>query len=211
MGTPVPLAPRAVEVGIAEGALLVDARTNEQFDEAHVPGAISASAYETGFATKVAKVVPPEVELIVVAASDGYELEAAELLASVGLRVRGYLEGGMTAWRSEGRPVQRIELIDPDELAERLEGDDLLVLDVREDNEFAEAHIPGSVNLPYGDLPERQGELPRDRAIAAICSGGKRSGLAASILQREGFERVLHVADGGVGTWRRAGRPVESA
>jgi hydroxyacylglutathione hydrolase len=210
MGTPVPLAPRAVEVGIAEGALLIDARTNEQFDEAHVPGAISASAYETGYATKVAKVVPADVELIVIAASDGYELEAAELLASVGLRVRGYLEGGMTAWRSEGRPVRRIELIDPDELAERLERDELLVLDVRDEHEYAEAHIPGSINLPYGELPERQGVLPRDQAIAAICSSGKRSGLAASILQREGFERVLHVADGGVGTWRRAGRRVET-
>src|SRR5215208_793604 len=120
MGTPIPLAPHAVEVGIAEGALLVDARTNDQFDEAHVPGAISANAYETGFATKVAKVVPAEVELIVVAASDGYELEAAELLASVGLRVRGYLRGGMTAWRSEERPIRRIELIDPSDLAERL-------------------------------------------------------------------------------------------
>jgi hydroxyacylglutathione hydrolase len=210
MGTPIPLAPRAVEAGISQGALLVDARTNDQFDEAHVPGAISVSAYETGFATKVAKVVPPEVELIVIAASDGYELEAAELLASVGLRVRGYLEGGMTAWRSEGRPVKRIELIDPAELADRLEDDRMLVLDVRDDQEYAEAHIPGSVNLPYGELPERQGELPRDRPIAAICSGGKRSGLAASILQREGFERVVHVADGGVGTWRRAGHRVES-
>src|ERR671919_780 len=210
MGTPIPLAPRAVEVGIAEGALLVDARTNEQFDEAHIPGAISASAYETGFATKVAKVVPPDTQLIVVAASDGYELEAAELLASVGLRVRGFLEGGMTAWRSEERPVRRIEMVDPEELAQRLESDDLLVLDVRDDDEFAEAHIPGSVHLPYGELPERQSELPRDRAIAAICSGGKRSGLAASILQREGFERVVHVANGGVGTWRRSGRPVET-
>src|SRR5262245_38655220 len=210
MGTPVPLAPHAVELAIDEGALLVDARTNEQFDEAHVPGAISASAYETGFATKVAKVVPPNAELIVVAASDGYELEAAELLASVGLRVRGYLEGGMTAWRSEGRPVRRIELIDPDGLAERLEDEEMLVLDVRDRDEFDEAHIPGSVHLPYGELPERQAELPRDRAIAAICSGGKRSGLAASILQREGFERVLHVADGGVATWLRAGRPVEN-
>jgi hydroxyacylglutathione hydrolase len=124
--------------------------------------------------------------------------------------VRGYLEGGMTAWRSEGRPVQRIELIDPDELAERLEADDLLVLDVRDEDEWAEAHIPGSVHLPYGELPERQGELPRDRQIAAICSGGKRSGLAASILQREGFERVLHVANGGVGTWQRSGRPTET-
>src|SRR5262245_9487751 len=210
MGTPIPQAPGAVEVGIAEGALLVDARTNEQFDQAHIPGAISASAYETGFATKVARVVRPDAELIVVAASDGYELEASELLASVGLRVRGYLEGGMTAWRSEGRPVRRIELIDPDGLAERLEDEEMLVLDVRDRDEFDEAHIPGSVHLPYGELPERQAELPRDRAIAAICSGGKRSGLAASILQREGFERVLHVADGGVGTWRRSGRPVES-
>ncbi len=210
MGTPVPLAPRSVEVGIAEGALLIDARTNEQFDEAHIPRALSASAYETGFATKVAKVVPPDVELIVVAASDGYELEAAELLASVGLRVRGYLEGGMTAWRSEGRPVRRIELIDPEQLAERLEENDLLVLDVRDEDEWEEGHIPGSLHLPYGELSDRQDELPRDRAIAAICSGGKRSGLAASILQREGFERVLHVANGGVGTWRRSGRPVET-
>src|SRR5215216_4271117 len=210
IGAPAPLSPRAVEVAIAEGAILVDARTNEQFDEAHIPGAISASAYDTGFATKVARVVDQDVELIAVAASDGYENEAAELLASVGLRVHGYLEGGMTAWRSEGRPVRRIELIDPDELAERLEGDDLVVLDVRDDDEYADAHIPGSIHLPYGELPDRQGELPRDRPIAAICSGGKRSGLAASILQREGFEDVLHVANGGVGTWRRSGRPVES-
>src|SRR5262245_49008181 len=211
LSTPIPLAPRAVEVGIAEGALLVDARTNEQFDEAHIPGAISASAYETGFATKVAKVIPPDVELIVVAASDGYELEAAELLASVGLRVRGYLEGGMTAWRSEGRPIRRIEQIDPDELATRMEGNgEVVVLDVRDEDEFAAAHIPSSINVPYGELPDRQGELPRDKTIAAICSGGKRSGLGASILQREGFEEVVHVANGGVGTWQRSGRPVDS-
>ncbi|HKQ16917.1 MAG TPA: MBL fold metallo-hydrolase, partial [Solirubrobacterales bacterium] len=105
LGAPAPLSPRAVEVAIADGAILIDARTNEQFDEAHIPGAISASAYDTGFATKVARVAGPELELIVVAASDGYELEAAELLASVGLHVRGYLQGGMTAWRSEERPV----------------------------------------------------------------------------------------------------------
>ena len=82
LGAPAPLSPRAVEVAIAGGAILVDARTNEQFDEAHITGAISASAYDTGFATKVARVADPDVELIVVAASDGYELEAAELLAS---------------------------------------------------------------------------------------------------------------------------------
>ncbi len=211
LGAPTPLSPRAVEVAIAGGALLVDARTNDQFDEAHIPGAISASAYDTGFATKVAKVVPPEVELIVVAASDGYELAAADLLASVGLRVRGFLVGGMTAWRSEGRQVSRLEQIDPDELAERIEADaELVVLDVRDASEFASGHIPGAVHIPYGEVGERAGELSQGRPVATVCSGGKRSGLAASLLQREGFDRVIHVGRGGVGTWKRAGRPLET-
>jgi glyoxylase-like metal-dependent hydrolase (beta-lactamase superfamily II)/rhodanese-related sulfurtransferase len=211
LGTPAPLTPRGVEVAIADGAILVDARTNEQFDEAHIPGAIGASAYDTGFATKVGRVVPQDAELIVVAASDGYELEAAELMASVGLRVRGFLQGGMTAWRSEERPVKRVELIDPDTLAERLASDQAtVVLDVRDDDEFSEAHIPGSIHIPYGQLTERLGELPPDRVIATVCSGGKRSGLAASLLQREGREPVVHVGHGGVGTWQRQGHPVES-
>jgi rhodanese-related sulfurtransferase len=84
-----------------------------------------------------------------------------------------------------------------------------VVLDVRDENEWRAGHIPDSIHVPYAELLERLGELPRDRPIAAICSGGKRSGLAASILQREGFDPVLHVAHGGVGTWKRDGRPVE--
>lgn len=211
LGTPAPLTPRGVENAIAEGAILIDARTDEQFDEAHVPGAISASAYDTGFATKVSQVVAADAQLIVVAASDGYELEAAELLASVGLSVRGFLKGGMTAWRSEGREVQRVERIDPGELARRVESaDPPLVLDVRDQDEFAAAHIPGSLHIPYGELAARLDQLPRNGAIAAVCSGGKRSGLAASILQREGFGQVAHVGDGGISTWSRQGNPVES-
>ncbi|MGB7588339.1 MAG: rhodanese-like domain-containing protein [Solirubrobacterales bacterium] len=211
IGAPARLTPRSFEAAIAAGAQAVDSRTNEQFDEAHIPGAISASAYDTGFATKVAQVVSPDTEVVVVAASDGNEREAGELLAAVGLRVRGFLGGGMSAWRAEERPVQRIEVIDPEELAQRLEGEDSpLVLDVRSASEFANGHIADSVHIPYGQLAARLDELPRDRAIAAICKGGKRSGLAASILQRGEFENVVHVASGGVGTWQQEGRPVES-
>ncbi len=211
LGHPAPLTPRAVEVAIAGGAMLVDARTNDQFDEAHIPGAISASAYDTGFATKVAQVAPSDAEVIVVAASDGYELAAADLLASVGLRVRGFLAGGMTAWRSEGRAVQRLEMIDPDGLAARLDsGEPLAVLDVRNASEFAAGHVPGSIHIPYAELPRRLGELPTGQPIATVCSGGKRSGLAASILQREGIDEVVHVGNGGVGTWRRDGHPIET-
>jgi rhodanese-related sulfurtransferase len=155
-------------------------------------------------------VVPEGAEIIVVAASDGDERHAAELLAAVGLRVRGFLVGGMTAWRTEERPVRKIELIDPDELAARVAGPQPpLVLDVRNAAEYAGEHIPGSLHIPYGDLAGRFDELPADRPIAAICRGGKRSGLAASILQREGFADVVHVGQG-VGAWREAGHPVRS-
>jgi hydroxyacylglutathione hydrolase len=212
IAAPTRLSPRGVEAAIAEGALAVDSRTNDQFNEAHIPGSISASAYDTGFATKVSRVVPADAELVIVAASDGNELEAAELLAAVGLRVRGFLGGGMTAWRAEERPVQRIETLDIEGLAQRLDGaGSPIVLDVRAAGEYAAGHLPGSLHVPYEQLGERLGELPRERPIAAICKGGKRSGLAASILQREGFEDVMHVSRGGVGAWRESGRPIETS
>ncbi|MDX6610329.1 MAG: hypothetical protein QOF85_2254 [Solirubrobacterales bacterium] len=202
IGAPTRMTPHGFEAAIAEGSLAVDSRTNEQFDEAHIPGSISASAYDTGFATKVAQVVAVEAELLVVAASDGNELEAAELLAAVGLRVRGFLGGGMTAWRAEDRPVARIEAIDLEELARRLDsGDGPQVLDVRGAAEYEAAHIPGSIHVPFGQLRDRIDELPRERPIATICKAGKRSGLAASILQREGFEGVIHVSRGNAATW----------
>jgi hydroxyacylglutathione hydrolase len=208
-GTPAPLSTHEVEELVEQGAVVIDGRTNEQFDEAHIEGALSASSYDTGFATKVSRVAPAGTDIVVVAASSGDERRAAQMLASVGLAVRGYLEGGMTAWRTEERPVHRIELIDPDELARRVDGDDgPVVLDVRNAGEYAGEHIPGSLHIPYGDLAGRFDELPRDRQIATICRGGKRSGLAASILQRAGFE-VVHVGRG-VGVWRDGGHPVES-
>jgi hydroxyacylglutathione hydrolase len=210
-GTPQPMTPHEVADAVAAGAVVIDGRTNEQFDEAHIAGALSTSAYDTGFATKVSRVAPAGAEIVVVAAHDVDECEAAELLAAVGLRVRGFLEGGMTAWRIDGRPVERIELIDPDELARRMDGEAApLILDVRNASEYEAEHIPGSLHIPYGDIAERVDEIPRDRRLAAICRGGKRSGLAASILQREGFADVIHVGKG-VGAWRASGHPVESS
>ena len=209
-GTPLPMTPHEVEECVANGAVVIDGRSNEEFDEAHIAGALSTSAYDTGFATKVSRVAPAGEDVIVVAASDGDERDAAALLAAVGVRVRGFLEGGMTAWRMDGRPVQTIELIDPEELAQRTQGPQVpLILDVRNNSEYAAEHIPDSLHIPYGDLAARTDELPRDRPIATICRGGKRSGLAASILQRAGFADVVHVGKG-VGAWRDGGHPVES-
>ena len=87
--------------------------------------------------------------------------------------------------------------------------DGTVFLDVRERSEWDERRIPGSIHVPYHDLRGLPDALEPDRPIAAVCASGQRSALAASLLQRAGAGHVIHVVDGGVGTWAAAGWPVE--
>jgi hydroxyacylglutathione hydrolase len=73
------------------------------------------------------------------------------------------------------------------------------LLDVREDDEWDEGHVEGSLHVPYHELRDgAPADLPRDEPLAVACSAGNRSSLAASLLRRAGLENVIHVADGGV-------------
>ncbi|MGH2805460.1 MAG: MBL fold metallo-hydrolase, partial [Thermoleophilaceae bacterium] len=146
-----PLTPRQVEQARASGALLVDVRTELQFDEAHIPDAVSITALRAGFGSKLAWLVEPGQRVVLVGRDDEDAEHAAALAASVGItRIAGYLAGGMTSWREERLPVERIERITVPELRER-EGE-LQVLDVRERSEWEAGHIPGSVHTPYHDV-----------------------------------------------------------
>jgi rhodanese-related sulfurtransferase len=135
-------------------------------------------------------------------------LRAARLAGAVGIaNLGGYLAGGMTSWREEKRPTARVERIDVATLHER---DGAQVLDVRERAEFEAGHIPGSVHIPYHELRDTPDGLDLSKPIAAICSSGQRSALAASLLLRHGATNAIHVADGGVPMWERNGWPMEN-
>ena len=82
-------------------------------------------------------------------------------------------------------------------------------MDVREQGEWDAGHIPGSLHVPYHDIRALPPGLDPGRPAAAICSSGQRSAVAASLLKRHGVGEVLHVVDGGAGTWKREGWPVE--
>ncbi|MGZ4297524.1 MAG: rhodanese-like domain-containing protein, partial [Solirubrobacteraceae bacterium] len=86
---------------------------------------------------------------------------------------------------------------------------DVQILDVREQTEWDAGHIPGSVHVPYHDIGAVPGQLSSEAPIAVICSSGQRSAVAASLLLRAGARNVIHVADGGVGTWAERGWPME--
>jgi hydroxyacylglutathione hydrolase len=209
---PHPLTPRQVEMKQRAGALVVDVRTALQFDEAHIPQSASNPAVRAGFGTKLAWIADHRHEVVFVGrdAEDG--IRAARLAGSVGVtNVGGYLEGGMTSWREERRPTGRLARIDVAGLRELTENDSgVQVLDVRELAEWESGHIPGSFFTPYHDIDAIPAGLDPARPIAVICSSGERSGVAASLLARHGAEQVLHVVDGGVGTWAAQGWPVET-
>jgi glyoxylase-like metal-dependent hydrolase (beta-lactamase superfamily II)/rhodanese-related sulfurtransferase len=205
-----PLTPRQVELKRTEGALVVDVRTALQFDDAHVPGAVCIPAVQAGFGTKLAWVADRDQEVVLIGRDDEEAKRSAHLAASVGIRkLGGYLAGGMTTWREEKRPTEAIERIDVAELHER--ADALQILDVREESEWNERHIPGSLLTPYHDLHELPDELDPKTPVAVVCSSGQRAATAASLLQRYGVEEPLHVVDGGVGTWARSGWPIEES
>jgi rhodanese-related sulfurtransferase len=67
------------------------------------------------------------------------------------------------------------------------------------------------VHIPYHDIRDVPDELHTDRPIAVICASGRRSVVAASLLQRHGRADVIHVVEGGVGTWARRGYEVSRA
>jgi hydroxyacylglutathione hydrolase len=192
-----PLTPRQVEQARREGALLVDVRTELQFDEAHIPDSVSITALRAGFGSKLAWLVETEQRVVLVGRDDEDARRAAALAASVGItRIAGYLAGGMTSWREERLPVERIERITVPELRER--AGELQILDVRERSEWDAGHIEGSVHVPYHDIDALPDGVDSARPVAVICSSGQRAAVAASLLRRRGAKQVLHVVEGGV-------------
>ncbi|MFB4163936.1 sulfurtransferase TusA family protein [Alteribacillus sp. JSM 102045] len=101
---------------------------------------------------------------------------------------------------SEGEEKEEViheDVMDLDELRNKLEGEEKLsIIDVREPAEYAFGHIPGSKNIPLGELEERFRELNSDEEHLIICRTGNRSDLAARKLTEKGFSTVKNVVPG---------------
>lgn len=100
-----------------------------------------------------------------------------------------------------------IPAIDIDTLADRLGAGDP-VFDVRQPDEYEEAHVPGVVLVPLDEVPDRVGEFPADRTHYVICKSGGRSAKAVEFLRAQGLDAV-NVA-GGTMAWIEAGKPVDT-
>lgn len=124
------------------------------------------------------------------------------MLASLALA-----SGAMLTWSFIGSKLSGVEQADTLK-ATRLYNDDALVLDVREDKEFAAGHIPKAKHIPLGQLSKRINELDKfkNKPVLVTCRSGQRSARACGMLKKAGFETVYNQA-GGIIAWERANLP----
>jgi len=116
----------------------------------------------------------------------------------------------MTTFKDLIRRVKsEVHEVSPDE-ARDMAGRGAVIVDVRENDEWVQGHIPGALFIPRGFLELRIEEKVPDKSSEVVlqCAGGTRSALAAKALQELGYTRVSSMA-GGFGKWKEAGLPIE--
>ncbi|MFN8619553.1 MAG: rhodanese-like domain-containing protein [Chloroflexota bacterium] len=197
---PDPLGADVVAGLMAAGVVVVDARDRWSHAEAHIPGSIHVEGTDA-FASWVGAVVPFGSSIVIVPPEGPAAVveELAMHLSRIGYdAVLGWLDGGIDAWSSSGRPVRSLPAIPARELADEFdEGKRPAILDVRQPTEWREGILPDSTTVFVGDLPGVIERLDHDVEWTVICRSGARASIAGSLLARHGL-RARVVATGGV-------------
>jgi glyoxylase-like metal-dependent hydrolase (beta-lactamase superfamily II)/rhodanese-related sulfurtransferase len=193
----------------AAGAQVLDTRDATEFASAHLVGSINIGLigqYATWAGTVLDRKNP-----IVIIADPGRENESAIRLGRIGFdHVAGYLQGGLQSLESRPELIAFTERLSAPFAAELLSSaQPPLAIDVRAPRERDHKHIAGSLSIPLNHLAENFEKLPKDRRLLVYCAGGYRSSIAASLLQRGGFDSVGEIA-GGIAGWEAAKLPVQS-
>jgi hydroxyacylglutathione hydrolase len=177
--------------------ILIDTRSMLAFGGGHIPSAINIGL-GSSFPSWAGRMIEPD-QLILLITEDAADLkEASEQLFRIGLdNIGGYLYGGMTNWQTNGLPMERTPQMTVTELEAQLGRPDLTVLDVRSDQEFLKGEIPGAQHIFLPHLTANLSQLDRAQTIATYCGSGYRASIAASLLQKHGFDSVVNVP----GSW----------
>jgi hydroxyacylglutathione hydrolase len=194
----------------ATSAQILDTRDATEFASAHLAGSINIGLVGQ-YATWAGTVLNREHPIVIVA-GPGRENESAVRLGRIGFdHVVGYLKDGLHSLESRPELVAFTERLSAPFAAELLSSSQPpLAIDVRAPREREQKYIAGSLAIPLNHLSENLDKLPRDRPLLVYCAGGYRSSIAASLLQRSGFDPVGEIAGGIVG-WEAANLPVRTA
>jgi hydroxyacylglutathione hydrolase len=179
-----------VDRHVAAGALIVDARPIAEFSAGHMPGSIS-NALRPVFASWLGWITDLDRPIVVVAGTGQDRDEIVRQSLDIGHEsIVGEVDGGVEAWRTAGRVIDGIPLVDPSEIVST-------VIDVRQRSEYETGHVPGAVHVELGSLAHA--DVPSG-PVTVMCGHGERAMTGASILTARGHRDVA-VLDGGPDTW----------
>jgi rhodanese-related sulfurtransferase len=131
------------------------------------------------------------------------------VLDNIFLIAVAFVSGAMLVWplvrRGTGGPS-----VNTLQATQMINRQDALVLDVREQAEFAQSHILNARGLPLSQIETRIGDIAKfkDKPVIVYCATGNRSDTAAAALRKHGFSNVLNLS-GGFVAWQQAGLPVQ--
>jgi hydroxyacylglutathione hydrolase len=204
---PKALFPEAFFELMREGSVVVDTRSPPSFAGVYISG--SYSMWREGIPSFAGCILTYDRPILLVLEEKTDLRRVVGYLRRMGYdNISGYLREGIENWIEGAYPTEHLGLLTVRELKERLEReDDIVVLDVRSDEDYGRGHVRGAINVYCGELQDRVGELPLEKSIAIICSVGYRSTLAASIIRMNGCTDA-YIVLGGTKAWKAAGYPV---
>jgi hydroxyacylglutathione hydrolase len=179
-----------------QGAAVIDIRRGRDYDRGHIPGSYSVSLQPgEAFSAWVGWLIARTRQIVLVGGSDQQQRDAQTQLHRIGFdNIAGALDGGVEAWEASGRSLSEFETATIEDMGRWiLSGEEVTVVDARDDHEWGSGHVPGAVHMYVPDVPHHADDLPRDAPVAVHCGVGYRAGIAASLLEQAGFNKIIHV------------------
>jgi hydroxyacylglutathione hydrolase len=202
-GIPVlkPLSASEVRVLMGEGVVVLDVRHGKAFGAGHIPSSYGIRV-DAPLTTWAGWLIPFGSRMVLVGESTDQIVAATRQLIRIGYDdLVGTIESGIEAWAREYH-VETMNSMDTKELRERL--DEVMLIDVRQQSEWDEGHIPGAIHFEGGRVAWEQLPFPHDKPLAIQCSSGNRSMSVSSVLRRRGYQNVIQV-EGGIKGWEKNG------
>lgn len=183
---------------------VVDTRLETDFSERHLPGTVNIP-YRKSFPNWAGWLLDYEKDILIIGSINNIDF-VKQALESIGLdRLFAFASPDLI---QHAENVEQYKVENPETVQEQFEKGKMEVIDVRNQDEWNAGHIPGATHIMLGYLPDRLAEVPQDKSVAVHCRTGKRSAIAASVLQKNGFKNVVNI-EGGFENWEKKDLPTK--
>lgn len=184
------------EIAEASGALILDVRNNGEFGKEFIPQSVNIGL-DGDFAPWVGALIADVNQPILLVTKPGDEEEAVTRLCRVGFdHILGFLEGGIEAWKNNGKETDIVNRISARQFEREIEDKEVKIIDVRKESEYAAEHVNNAYSKPLAYINEWIDEVQPEEHFYLHCAGGYRSMMAASILQARGYRNFTEVEGG---------------